>query len=497
MNLEHKILAGLGSLAAAAMLVGGGCADMSLAGDVGVTPGGSQDIRYARDLIAAGQIPAAEHFTAEGLFSEHDLPLDGEECGQTLCPRAAASWTDPVGDIGPEMLIQLGFGTNVTADNFQRRPLNLALAVDISGSMGSGDKMPSTREALHTMVDQLDSGDRMALVAFDDTATLLQARTVMDAAGRAAMHNTIDGLGPQGGTCIECGMQKAYDQVAPHAGDGDIEDRVMLFTDAQPNVGATGLNSFLGMARYYAEADIGLSAFGVGLDLGSELVSELTKVRGGNAFYLADADAIAKIFDEEFDFIVSPIAYDLQVQVDAGEAMEFAAAYGAPLDDPAPEIDFGASTLFLSKRKGGIGVTLRHADGGPFYNDTPAPGLATFHMTYETIEGDIKEDTVEVSYEGGATIVEQWVPADDLGVYKMSVLLDEYLALMAGARFCQGVLPQQEAEGQVKDAQKRLLAVSNHLTDAPLQAEVALMEQLLTNVQGGSGNCAPEDYYYY
>jgi len=476
MKLEQTILAGLGGLAAAAILIGGGgCADMSLADGVGVTPGGSQDIRYARDLIANGQIPAEEHFTAEGLFSEHDLPLDGDECGQTLCPRAAASWTDPVGAIGPEMLIQLGFGTNITADNFQRRPLNLALAVDISGSMSSGDKMPSTRDALHTLVDQLDSGDRMALVAFDNTATLLQGRTVMDAAGRTAMHNTINGLGPQGGTCIECGMQKAYDQVAPHAGDVDIEDRVMLFTDAQPS----------------------LSAFGVGLDLGSELVSELTKVRGGNAFYLADADAIAKIFDEEFDFIVSPIAYDLEVQVDAGAGMEFAAAYGAPLDDPAPEIDFGASTLFLSKRKGGIGVTLRHADGGPFYNDTPAPGLATFHMTYETIEGDLKEDTVEVSYEGGSTIVEQWVPADDLGVYKMSVLLDEYLALMAGARFCQGVLTQQDAENQIKDAQKRLQGVSSHLTDAPLQAEVALMEQLMINVQGGSGNCAPEDYYYY
>ncbi len=497
MKLEHTILTGLGSVAAAAMLLSSGCADYGMAGEVGVTPGGTQDIRYARDLIDMGMIPAAEHFTAEGLFSEHDLPLDGEQCDQTLCPRAAASWIDPVSAHGPEMLVQLGFGTDITDDTFQRRPLNLALAVDVSGSMGSGDKMPATREALHTLVDQLDAGDHMALVAFDDTAVLLQGRTKMDGAGRTAMHNTINGLGPQGGTCIECGMEKAYDQVAPHAGDVDVEDRVMLFTDAQPNVGAVGLDSFLGMARYYAEADIGLSAFGVGLDLGSELMHELSKVRGCNGFYLADSDAIAKVFDEEFEYIVSPIAYDLEVVVEAGAGMEFAAAYGAPLDDPGPKVDFGASTLFLSKRKGGIGVTLRYADGGALLDDSPAEELATFHLRYETLDGEVEEDTLVVGYHGGTMIVEQWVPADDLGVYKMGVLLDEYLALMAGARFCQGVLTQEQAAGQITDAKKRLAGVSGHLGDAPLGDEAALMERLLANVQGGTGNCAPEDYYYY
>ena len=58
---------------------------------MGATPGGAQDISYARERITAGEIPHPSTFTPEGLLSEHDLPLDtGRKCSQTLCLTAAA-----------------------------------------------------------------------------------------------------------------------------------------------------------------------------------------------------------------------------------------------------------------------------------------------------------------------------------------------------------------------------------------------------------------------
>ena len=254
------------------------CGDSGFGGaGLGVTPGGSQDIEYARELIEQGQIPTQTMFTAEGLFSQHDLPFTaGESCEQLLCPRATVSTIDPVDESGDELLVQLGFATGLDAESFERQPLNLSVAVDISGSMADG-KLESLKDALRVMTEQLNSGDRVSLIAFDDKADRRLKPTVMDASGRAKLLDRIDALQTRGGTNIEAGLELAYDQVSPEAGAAGVEDRVMLMTDAQPNVGATGLDSFMGMARFYAESDIGISVFGVGLDLGAELAQGISE----------------------------------------------------------------------------------------------------------------------------------------------------------------------------------------------------------------------------
>ena len=136
-------------------LMGCGSGAMYGSSDLGVTPGGSQDIGVARDIIEAGGIPRHTHFSAEGLFSEHDLPLNGEECAELLCPRSATSGIVPIDDPTERYLVQLGFGTNIDGATFERRPLNLALAVDISGSMGT-DKMNAGKRALDVLVGQLE-----------------------------------------------------------------------------------------------------------------------------------------------------------------------------------------------------------------------------------------------------------------------------------------------------------------------------------------------------
>lgn len=472
-----------------------GCAAPPRAGaDLGVTAGGAQDIGVARLIIQQGGIPDQAHFRAEGLLSEHDLPLTGAPCSELLCPQATAMPVDLVDGAGPRMLVQLGFGTGLAADAFERLPQNLALVVDISGSMSDG-KLESVQEALHTLAEQLDQGDQVTLVAFDNLTELRMPRRVMDAPGRAALRTAVDNLAPRGGTDIEAGLLVGYSQVAPHAGADDVGDRVMLFTDAQPNVGATGLDSFLGMARYYGAAGIGISVFGVGLDLGAELAQEVAAVRGGNYFYLADNDAIAQVFDEEFDYIVTPLAYDLEVTVDAAEGLRFAEAFGAPLDQPGPKVEFGASTLFLSARAGGMGVTIE-AESGELPTEGPAE-LATFALDYlETGATSVTSGSLTVTWLGGAEIAGQQTAADALGVYKMAVLLDEYLSLVAAADYCDGGLTAQEAIARISEAATRIEVVASHLVDPALEAEVALMNQLADNV-ALEGTCWTDDPYYY
>src|SRR5262249_41755723 len=150
---------------------------------------------------------------------------------------------------------------------------------DISGSM-DGEKLDSTKLALHSIVDQLDEGDRVTLVSFSDDARIEVPATTADEGGKLSLHDAITNLHTEGGTNIEAGLSLGYQQVGvDNDGFGGHEDRVMLLTDAQPNIGVTETGSFVDMVNAGADAGIGISVFGVGLDLGAELTTTISELK--------------------------------------------------------------------------------------------------------------------------------------------------------------------------------------------------------------------------
>ncbi len=472
-----------------------GCHSYSLGGgSMSVTPGGSQDIDLARALIDEGQVPSRDHFTAEGLFSEHDLPLSGAPCLQSLCPRAAASLVDPVDGSGQQMLVQIGFGTNVQEDTFERPPLDLSVALDISGSMQHN--IPALQSAFRELVAQLDEDDRLGIVTFGAFAQVHERLRTMDARGKEKMLDAIADLDSGGSTNMEAGMRKAVEMLESASTRSGVSKRVMLFADMQPNTGSTDEGSFLGLLRDAADQDIAMTVFGVGLDMGSELAAEMSEVRGGNSVFLANEEDIQQVFDE-LDTLVSPIAFDLEISVSPASGLTFTEAIGAPLDDEAGQVEMGAATLFLSRRQGGIGALLDLQLGDDSHLPELPMEIATFRMSYVNLEGQTVSDEVSVSWEGGEIHGAAVTPADQVGVYKMGSLIDEILALEAAADWCTGDLEEQEALLRIGQAQLSVAAVATDLTDGPLSEEVALLKQLALNVQSGTDACVPADLYYY
>jgi hypothetical protein len=97
---------------------------------------------------------------------------------------------------------QHDFDAPVTTQCVQRlyppgSDLNLALVVDISGSMVSG-KLDATKLGLHAVVEQLDEDDRVTLVSFSDAARVELPSTITDASGHEALHGAITALEVEG-----------------------------------------------------------------------------------------------------------------------------------------------------------------------------------------------------------------------------------------------------------------------------------------------------------
>jgi Ca-activated chloride channel family protein len=295
--------------------------------------------------------------SVEGLLSEHDIPLEGEPTGKgELYGSASVAWTRRYGRKQPEALVQIGFGLDMKIGEFHRKPLNLAVVVDVSGSMRHGRKMESTKQALLKLVDQLGAKDRMALISFNNRAeVLLESTAVTD---KEKIRGVIKGLRANGGTCIEAGMDAGYRQVAAHLGEAEKSARVFLLTDARPNIGVTRPDGFQPMMEGAAALGIGVTAFGVGIDFGQHLAYSIFQVRGANYFYLENAEKISKVFDDEFDFMVTPVAYDIKVELTPAKGAAVADVLGVPdFEKESGTASMSIPSLFLSKRQGG-GTTM-------------------------------------------------------------------------------------------------------------------------------------------
>ncbi len=279
---------------------------------LGATPGGAQDITFARAEIARGGVPNARIFTPEGLFSEHDLPLDtGRPCTQLLCLTAAAAPVELGAQADARTLAQLGFASNLDAATWRRDPLNLVAVVDKSGSM-SGAPLETVKASLHTVADLLGPADQLTVVLYGDRVHVQVPTT--PAGNKRPLHAAIDGITSEGSTDMESGLRMGFDVARRTSSHFGGRTRVMLFTDERPNVGDTSAKGFMGMARAASRDGIGLTTVGVGTQFGAELATAISSVRGGNLFFFPDIAAMEARFEKDLDTMVTELAHGLEAR---------------------------------------------------------------------------------------------------------------------------------------------------------------------------------------
>jgi Ca-activated chloride channel family protein len=440
--------------------------------DFGATPGGAQDIALARKKIAQGQIPAPEDFTAEGLYSEHDLPLVGPDCDQVLCLRTAMGIAPAIDTGRQELFVQVGFSSNVDEATFHRKPLDVALVIDHSGSM-SGEPMEAVKEAARKLVEKLDENDTFSLVIFDDKVdTLVKQTQVSD---RTAILQAIDKIQADGSTCIECGLREGFKQLATRKVEASRARRLFLFTDAMPNVGATGEGEFMDLLRSNSEQGRDMTVFGVNVAFGQELTTKISAVRGANSFYLSDPERTRKVFDEDFDFLVTPIAYDLHMALTPAEGFRVEAVYGVPGVDPgASSAALDVATVFLSRRRGAIVARL----SGSSTEVQPGQQVVTDGFSFQPVAGEAPPAiTLSATYEGSEPLSSTGTWYSQRSVRKAVALTNFILgARLACTQWGQG---EKAKAREVADRTAALLqSEAEALDDGPLRTEAELASKL-------------------
>lgn len=453
----------------------------------GATPGGLQDMSLARDLVAEGLVPPPEAFGVEGMFSEHDLPIDGPPCSEPLCLRAVMGIA-PDREGSTAAWVQIGFSSNVDPDTFERPDLTLVVAMDISGSMGqsyTGGPTPLelSKSLLREIVGELEPTDGFALVTFGDyVQTPVTLTPVVDVTGTVAI---IDSLDAGGSTYMEAGLDTAF-AIAVGAVGQTEEVRVLLFSDERPNVGATEPSAFQTMVADAAHNGVGLTLFGAGLGLDNALMTAMSGLRGGNALSLMDNDDVERLMADQWPWMFCPIAYRLSLTASPTD-LTLRHAYGFPqgLDGQSTN-QLQVETIFLSRNKG---ATLLQLEPDTAQGALEGSGVA-LQFDYQTPTGDLVTTTDGCTYTGQPLDASgQYLP--QIGIAR-AVSLAVLVTTLNQAAGLYGAAARAQAVDLVRGALTRITTEAADLGDASLDVEVAFTAHLLALMQSG----APQSTFY-
>src|SRR6476620_599816 len=136
---------------------------------------------------------------------------------------------------------QVGMLVTLTSEAPVRRaPINIALVLDRSGSMG-GPPLEAAKEAAARFASFLGDQDRLTVLAFDDTVHTVYGPA---AGGTTGAAEAIARVQAGGMTNLSGGWLTGFKLV----GQGTVEgtNRVVLLTDGQANVGIVEPEKLLG-----------------------------------------------------------------------------------------------------------------------------------------------------------------------------------------------------------------------------------------------------------
>jgi len=200
--------------------------------------------------------------------------------------------------------VKVGAGT--------RTPLDVALCLDNSGSMDgvttftSEDgvvetsnltKLDVVKHGAKTVIMSLGPDDKVSLVKYSSSATVLCPLTRCDAGGKALLLAALDAIDTEGSTNIWDGLHKSLEELRKCADNGRIP-YVMLMTDGCPNINPP--RGHVSMLERYFDSHKDFSCvvntYGFGENLDSELLDAISEKMHGSYCYIPDSGFVGTIF---------------------------------------------------------------------------------------------------------------------------------------------------------------------------------------------------------
>jgi Ca-activated chloride channel family protein len=412
---------------------------------IGMSVGGAKDTNNFKANIDNGYLPKLDSITYEGQFYNHyfETGLKGDECKDLFCPSYATAKRQNTFSDEKEFFLAVGLNSGIDEKDFKRKKLNLVVVLDISGSMNSNfnsyyydklgnkikndedsskQKMQIANESIVAMLGHLKDDDKVGMVLFDHNAYKAKPLNSVKESNKLAIRKHILELKARGGTNWSAGYKEAlklFDEVKESS---DYENRIIFLTDAMPNRGELDKGKLFGMAKEASLKGIHTTFIGVGVDFNNDLVEYVSKTKGANYFSVHSSKAFSKLLDTEFDYMVTPLVYDLELKLN-NSIYSIEAVYGSPDASLATGTLMSINTLFPSHNDGTAtkgGVVLLKLKEHP---EVAQSADIFLEVSYKDVNGKAYHSKQKVAFNKKDSYY------DNSGIRK-AILVSDYVSIM-------------------------------------------------------------------
>ncbi|MCU0520890.1 MAG: VWA domain-containing protein [Anaerolineae bacterium] len=238
-----------------------------------------------RTLLAAGYRPA-------------DLAVPLDETGSPFAASPSAD-QDAVDSRQPQTTLQMPSQQVVQVVRnvwwYTKRPTNVFLVVDTSGSMDDGAKMERTKEALLAFLENIRGDrDQVGLVEFGTEVKRVEPLRPLTDQGREQFRGVIRGLQPRGNTALLDAVWEAHQQIVS-TGDPEAINAIVVMTDGLENASD---RTTMDLQRAFGNSEaqrIVVFTIGFGSDADVRLLQQIA-VLGGGQFRRADETDIEELY---------------------------------------------------------------------------------------------------------------------------------------------------------------------------------------------------------
>ena len=214
-------------------------------------------------------------------------------------------------------LVLIGLqGKKIPTDNLPAS--NLVFLIDVSGSMSGPLRLPLVKSSLKMLVDQLRQQDKVTIVVYAGAAGLVLAPT--NGSDKTKIKEAIDNLEAGGSTAGGAGIKLAY-KTAKENFIKNGNNRVILCTDGDFNVGVSSNDELVTMVEQERKSGVFLTVLGYGMgNYQDSKMQQLADKGNGNHAYIDGISEAKKVLVNEFGGTLFTIAKDVKLQVEFNPA---------------------------------------------------------------------------------------------------------------------------------------------------------------------------------
>ena len=263
---------------------------------------------YFRRMVTMGRNVPAEAVRIEEYLNYFPFDYADPAGGETLALNAE---TGPCPWNPEHRLLRLGLkGKTLSA---KETPLaNFVFLIDVSGSMDSNDKLPLLKSGLLALLDELNPNDQVSIVTYSGKVETLLTPTKVKESNKIS--KAIKKLTASGCTNGGDALRDAY-KLAKESYIQGGNNRIILGTDGDFNVGVTSTDALLELVEEGAKEGIYMTVCGFGTgNLNDSMMETISNHGNGTYEYIDSEDEMMKVFVHERNRFVA-VANDTKVQL--------------------------------------------------------------------------------------------------------------------------------------------------------------------------------------